>query len=209
MKWLQSIWRDTSGDALVEAAILFPIIIMIFAGLVILSMYLPVRASLQRATQYTATALATETSDTWWRHNDSSLEYKTDSIVGNVYTSLFQPILPGANERAHTIISKIESNSLVKLPGKLNSDDVSCVVVNYIIYQEIVVTATRRIPVPVDLSLVRFPKELKITVTSVAVVQNAEEFVRNVDIIVDVLGYFKLDVKKIGELFSSVRKVFG
>lgn len=51
MKKAKDLWRDDRGDAVVEATILFPIIIMIFAGLVLLSMYLPTRANLQRATQ--------------------------------------------------------------------------------------------------------------------------------------------------------------
>ena len=75
MKHLNRLWRDTRGDAVVEATILFPIIIMIFAGLVLLAMYLPTRAALQRATQYAATAIATERSDTWLRHDPDALAY--------------------------------------------------------------------------------------------------------------------------------------
>ena len=75
LKTMKALWRDDKGDAVVEATILFPIIIMIFAGLVLLSMYLPTRANLQRATQYAATAMATERSDTWLRHDPKNLEY--------------------------------------------------------------------------------------------------------------------------------------
>ena len=52
--------RDTRGYAVVEATILFPIMMMIFAGLMLLAVYLPNRAVLQRATQYAATAMATK-----------------------------------------------------------------------------------------------------------------------------------------------------
>ena len=54
---------DERGGVIVEATILFPIMIMVFAGLVLLSMYLPTRAQLQRATQYVATGMATARSD--------------------------------------------------------------------------------------------------------------------------------------------------
>ena len=51
--------EDTRGDAVVEAAMLFPIIILICAALVLLSIYMPLRAAMQRSTQYAATAIAT------------------------------------------------------------------------------------------------------------------------------------------------------
>lgn len=50
---------------------------------------------------------------------------------------------------------------------------------------------TRTIPMPVDLSFVKFPKEIPITVTSTAVVQNGDEFVRNIDLIADFIGYLE------------------
>ena len=40
------LWRDTEGYAVVEATFLFPIMIMIFAGVVLLAAYLPLRSSL-------------------------------------------------------------------------------------------------------------------------------------------------------------------
>ncbi len=72
---LRVLWKDERGDAVVEATILFPIIMMIFAGLMLLAMYLPTRALLQRATQYTATALATERSGRWLRCNPETGDY--------------------------------------------------------------------------------------------------------------------------------------
>ena len=66
---------------------------------------------------------------------------------------------------------------------------VECGVRNYIVYKEIYVTATKSIQSPVDLSFVGFPKMLHMTVTSTAVVQNGDEFVRNMDIAVDFAQY--------------------
>ena len=102
MKHLNCLWRDTRGDAVVEATILFPIIIMIFAGLVLLAMYLPTRAALQRATQYAATAIATERSDTWLRHDPDALEYywiHDKDELGNVYGSVLGSLT--GNNRDH------------------------------------------------------------------------------------------------------------
>ena len=51
MKLQSDFIEDTRGDAVVEATILFPIIMMIFAGLMLLAVYLPVRMTLQHNTQ--------------------------------------------------------------------------------------------------------------------------------------------------------------
>ncbi|MBR2131662.1 MAG: pilus assembly protein [Oscillospiraceae bacterium] len=190
MKQYKHLWEDTRGYAVVEATILFPIIFMIFAGLVLLAMYLPTRMVLQQATQYAANAMATEQSDTWLDFNEQQMEYQWETnrvFLPNVYVALFQSFFKGnAQEQAETIVTKIEENGLVAHVGELT---VECEVVNYIIYKEIIVTATRTIPMPVDLSFVKFPTEIPITVTSVAVVQNGDEFVRNIDLAAEFLVY--------------------
>ena len=204
-------WRDTRGDAVVEATFLFPVIIMVFAGLVLLAMYLPTRAALQRATQYAATAIATERSDTWLRYDTDEMKYVwvTDkSELGGVYGSLLRAI--GGNSRddgenARTIVTTLDERGVLNTPGELT---VEYGVVNYVIYKEIVVTATRTVPIPVDLSFVRFPREIPITVTSTAVVQNGDEFVRNMDLAADIITFIA-DETGISGVFQKAGEVCG
>ena len=210
MKKIKDFWNDTRGDSIVvEATILFPIIIMIFAGLVLLSVYLPVRASLQHATQRAAIALATERSDTWLFYDEyNSSYYFAGSInyLDNVYVALFRSILPGRgnNEaRAEQIVHHIDENSPGFNPGTLI---VEYEFVNLIVYREVSVTATRVMPVPVDLSFVGFPNTISITATSTAVVQDGSGFVRNMDLAVDV-AYFITDSNPISKLFSNVTDI--
>jgi len=180
--------KDTNGDAVVEAAILFPIIIMIFAALVLLAVYLPTRAALQRATQYAATALAVEKSDTWLFFDEKSMSYSWEnnkSSLKNVYAALFSDGIDVA-AKGEKIVTGIEGRSLSSKAGVLS---VNCHVVNKLIYKEIFVTATREFKSPVDLSFIQFPETVKITVSSTAVVQNGDEFVRNMDIAADFVEY--------------------
>ena len=196
---------------MVEATILFPIIIMIFAGLVLLSMYLPTRANLQRATQYAATAMATERSDTWLRHDPKNLEYYWENSrddLGNVYMALFRSL--GGNARddednAEQTVINMEQKGVLKPTGELT---VEYGIVNYIIYKEIVVPATRTITMPVDLSFVMFPNEIDITVTSTAVVQNGDEFVRNMDLAADFMVYIA-EKYELEETFDAVKELCG
>lgn len=190
MKRHCSLLRDQGGYAVVEATILFPIMMMIFAGLVLLAMYLPIRAALQRETQYAATVLATESSDTWLQFDTSAMEYtwlKNLPPEKNVYAALISSFFKGdAGTEAEAIVEHMEGDGLFRRAGDLT---VECEIVNYVIYKEIIVTATRAIPVPVNLSFVHFPTEIPITVSSTAVVQNGDEFVRNIDIAKDFLSY--------------------
>lgn len=192
MKRCKHYWRDTRGYAVVEATILFPIIMMIFAGLVLLAIYLPNRAVLQRATQYAATAMATESSDTWIYFDERNMEYKWYSSrhqPPNVYKALFQAVFgKDVQSKGETIVKSLDNQSLALRRGDLT---VECKVNSFVIYKEISVTATRTISMPVDLSFVKFPKEIPITVTSTAVVQNGDEFVRNIDLVADFVGYLK------------------
>ena len=197
--------KDTYGDAVVEATILFPIMIMIFAGLVLLSAYIPARAALQRATQYAATALATEHSDTWLFYDVGASKYYWENdkdLLGNVYAPMFSSI-DNVEGRAEEIVNNINSRSPGLKAGELL---VEACVNDRIIYKEIAVTAKCTFTSPVDLSIVGFPREVDITVASTAVVQNGDEFVRNVDLALEFLGYIseKFGLSDIGDAIGSL-----
>lgn len=208
MKSLYQLWRDSRGDAVVEAAMLFPIMILICAALVLLSIYMPLRAAMQRSTQYAATAIATERSDTWLRHDPDSLSYSwiTDKReLGNVYSSLIGALV-GNNrddaDNAETIVRNIEQKNIQKPSSDLT---VEYGVVNYIVYKEIVVTASRSVPVPLNLTMFGIPRRIELTVTSIAVVQNGDEFIRNMDLAVEIMD----DLFDLSETFSDLTKICG
>jgi len=176
--------KDIRGDAVVEATILFPVMVMVFAALVVLSVYLPTRAVLQRATQYAATAIAAEMSDTWLFHNDNDVDFyraarKRD--LRNVYVDLFS-VADDVHARGDKIVRYLEGNSISSKAGEIK---VECHVFNRFIYKEVIVTATREYKVPDGLRFILPANTVPITVTSVAVVVNGDEFIRNMDIAAD------------------------
>lgn len=206
MKRLRALMADTRGDAAVEAAFLFPIIIMICAALVLLSIYLPLRAAMQRSTQFAATAIATERSDTWLRFDPDTLSYhwlESRRELGSVYGSLIGAFT-GNNrddeDNARQAVINMEKKNIVKPKNDLT---VEYSVVNYIIYKEIVVSATRTIPLPVNLTFVGMPKEMRLSVTSTAVVVNGDEFIRNMDLAVDVMDA----LFNVREIFSGLGRI--
>ena len=180
--FIKEIIGNTSGDAVVEATILFPIMIMIFAGLVLLSIYLPAQAVLQRATQYASVAIATEQSDTWLFYNEGAMAYfhKTNrEQLENVYVAFFKTDNSELQEKAEIIVTNIENRSISSKAGEL---EVTADVNNSILFNEVVITATRTYTIPVDLSFIGFPDTISVTATSSAIIQDAEEFVRSIDI---------------------------
>src|SRR5690606_3579446 len=134
------------------------------------------------------------------------------SELDNVYASVINT-MSKANEdsKAEAIVKKIEEDSISITSGNV---EVEYRVVNYNLYKQIVVTTTRRIPVPVNLSFIGFPDEIPIEVTSTADVQNGDEFIRNMDIAVDFVAYldekYELsDMINKNEIFKSIKEMNG
>ena len=126
MKQIRTFARDQRGDAVVEATVLFPIIILICVALVLLSIYLPMRAAMQRSTQLAATAIATQRSDTWLRFDPDTLKYewlKDRSQLSNVYASLIGALKGGKGDEADAAeqaVMNMENKNIQKPSAHLN-----------------------------------------------------------------------------------------
>ena len=187
---------------MVEATILFPVMTMIFAALVLLAIYLPAQAVLQRATQYAATAIATEISDTWLFYDENTMSYyrETDkNKLENVYVDLFSSSAD-IQVKGEDITISAESSCVSSKAGKLT---VECIDDSRILYREIVITASREYPMPVNLSFIGFPNTITVTAASTAVALNAEEFVRTIDIASDFTGFIT-DRYKLHDVEDSI-----
>ena len=185
--------ESSDGFAVVEAVIVFPVMLMVFLGLIMLSIYLPQRAMLQRATQMAATAIATEMGDPWIYYDQDKLSYERytrTKDLPNVYDSLFRPNTSAFANRAVGLAQRMDEVENIPLisSGELT---VSCSVVNYLVYREVAVTSTRSIKVPVDFSVVKFPKTVELTVTAKATVKDGDDFVRNVDLGLTFVAWLK------------------
>ena len=188
MKKTREFWHDTRADSLVvEATILFPIIIMIFAALVLLSMYLPQRAKLQEAAQVAAVTIATERSDTWVAFDDHANYSRKDGLP-NVYVAAVRNAFFNRSADEAKVTAIVRNNAakgFVSISGDIIVD---YDVINYVIYQEVVVTARQSIPMrQFGLSFIGFPDEMVIVQEARAVVQNGDEFVRNINIAKDMV----------------------
>ena len=196
--------KSQRADAVVKAAILFPIMIMIFAALVMLAIYLPTKGALQYATQYAATALASPKSDTWLGYDHENMNYywvERKSGLRPVHVTFFSGI-GNIESIAEEIVTHAESRSISSKSGRL---EVSAGTMNRVMYREVVVTATRTFTVPVNLSFIRFPETIAVTATSTAVVQDGDEFVRTIDMATDFVTFIaeKYELTNIADIITS------
>ncbi len=213
MKYLNKIFKDEYGGAIIEATFVFPIMMLIIMGLVLLSIYLPIKGILQYATQTAANAMSIELSDTWVRFDDDTKKYiviSNDELKaeGSVYTTALRTVFANKNEpknRAETIVNDLYDSSIALKIGE--PVDVNVEMLNAVIYKEITVTAEKTIPIMINLSFVGFPSELNIKSSSTSVVQNGDEMIRNLDIVKDVV--IVADEKyNISEKFEGIKKMF-
>ena len=152
--------------------------------------------------EYAAEGIATARSDTWVAFETDGYKWRNDAR--NVYAVLFGS---ADDADAELVVQKSTANGLMLRQGDMS---VTCQINNYIIYQEVVVTAVDTVHVPIDLSFVKFPNTIDLTTSSTAVVQNGDEFVRNMDIAADFVKY--LDQRfgiSTSEAFVRVKEVIG
>ena len=208
--------NDTRGDAVVEATILFPIMLMIFAAMVMLSMYLPQSAVLQRAVQYAAESLALERSDVGYRFNEDSMSVEWDynlhnSVIGHFtgtnkvtnspWYRMFGWFFEGSGDwedRAKIIIDKVVGASVTMTNAPIN---VTVDVRKTVLYSEIEVKAIQEIPIPIDFSFIGFPKIIKVEKTALYMIPDGDTYIRNVD---DVFLYAESAVRA-GDVVNDLK----
>ena len=184
---------DTRGDGLiVEATFIFPIMIMFLAAIVLMSIYLPQRSLMQEAAQIAAVAVATDRSDTWITFDAHGNRIPLAGRPDNVYIVAFRGRSAIENQWSDRVQEMVENHIASGIGITPNSDiAVNLHVINYFIYQSVTVTVTQTISVPINLSFIGFPREVVLIQEARAVVPNGAEFVRNIDIAMDLMDWVR------------------
>ncbi len=79
---------------------------------------------------------------------------------------------------------------------------------NYIFYKTIEATATQTVKPPINLTWVGGPEEMTIEVTGEIVINDGDDFIRNVDFAIDMLADTKMG-KFIQGIGGKVREIYG
>jgi len=193
MKTLIRVTQDTKAYVVIESAIILPIYIFAIFGIIVVALYLPERAVLQRATQTAASSIAIQESDAWLRINENTGQLEFVPEKGNVYVNFVRSLVWTRNRRntmetqAISIVENLSQNQLLLLG--VGDIDVTIQTRNWVVYQEIKVTASRTMEIPVRFPFINMPLYIPMTYSSTAVVNNSAEFVRTIDMLVDLFRF--------------------
>ena len=208
---LKRIQYDEAGDAVVEATILFPIIIMIFFAFILLAMYLPTSVALQRSVQKAALIASAHRSDLGYTYeisNNSAGVNWEGFKQENVYTYMGR----GFNkeiEIAEKIVKKYAADALyegqdLRISVKEDIND----------KRYLIITAEQTLIMPFDFPFLPISNKIELKKSARVMNRDADEFIRNMDIVYDLvikktdkiketLG----DMSKFLDVFNEVKKL--
>lgn len=217
----KKLYKNESGMAIVEATILLPVCIIMVVAIYYASIFMCQKANLQANLQNTLIYYKNVDSDTYVTLNTDNITYtlgeNTVDADGNGYGTP-KPLFPYRFFGFKVEKSKFEA-FFRSMCGYMFFDtgsnvELSVTPTNYVIYKTITATATQTVKPAVSLRLIGLSDEFTIKATGKVVVTNGDDFIRNVDLVIDLVEDTKFGelVKNIGtkagELYQSFKKKF-
>lgn len=179
---MESFKLNHKGYAVVEATICFPLVIGLFTALILLSLYLPQKSLLQYAAQKTANTIAVDLSDTWVTLPEGSTTLSR--ILVDEIMEKREEFSLDDRQKAENLLLTLGYNSL---SWEIEKISVDCRVLEDIFGKDVQVTVYANYVTPVDLSWLGFSRIIPLTISANAVVNDGDDFVRQMDFFVDLV----------------------
>lgn len=193
--------RSEKANTLIENVIILPLIIIVIYFMILASFVIHDRSTLdaaaKRGTIYAARCISDPNYPMILRqsgHQSGMLDtnvtqWTADSFdcVGDNIKPYRYLVMNTADIRDATVneISNIVQHT--KIPWRdIETEDIAVKIDNKIIYQNVEVSITARYPLPKIFGNFGLPTEFHYTVTAATAVNDPDEFIRNVDLVVDV-----------------------
>ena len=209
---IKRICVDESGDAVVEAAILFPIIIMIFFAFILLAIYLPTSAALQRSLEKAANIVSARHSDLGYTYdvsNDKAGVSDDRLRQENVYAYMTRGYAE-EQEIAQRIVEKYVTDALyvgkdLHMSVRQDPND----------KRYILISAEQTLVLPFDFPFLPVSNEIPLKRSVRVMSRDADEFIRSMDIVYDlVIKKAKAvketmgDISNFMNVFNKVKSLF-
>jgi hypothetical protein len=183
-KALKQILKNESGDAVVEATFLFPIIIMTFIAFILLAMYLPTYASMHRCVQKAAVIASAQRSDLGYVYdtvnNSAGIDFnilKSQNVYAYMMRGFDKELETGNAVAEKYSVETFFSGNNFSVNSTRDSND----------GRYITITAEQTMKMPFDFPLLHISNEFQVKVSARAMVRDADEFIRNTDIVSDLV----------------------
>ena len=221
--------RDNeAGDIIVEATMIFPIVILSVLALFFASLFMAQKANLQANLQNSLLYFKNTETDTFVSPLEHVQYRREDGIygaVGNTYNPPGEGEVDGGRMFPYRFLgmrfdeAKFREyffdscGNMFFYDGTNVSLDVSTT--NWVIYKKISATATQTMTIPIDTRIIGIDPEIEITATAEVVVMDGDNFVRSADMVVymyqksDLKDYIEPIISKGVEFYNKFKEIFG
>ncbi|MBQ8604763.1 MAG: pilus assembly protein [Oscillospiraceae bacterium] len=212
--------KNEYGAVEVEATLILPMIIMIVILALYISLFICQRAILQANLETAAMYYRNSLTDSFVYVTDTMSIYDegdTENRKGSKYTAS-RPLNPyrGMFGNAKQVANFedffwSEANNLVDRDNM----EITCIYKNYVIYEQIDVSATQKFEIPIDLSYIGIGDSMEITASARVIAADHDGFINNVDYVIDILEKTGVTQKieniasKVGEVYEKFKTLVG
>ena len=209
---MQRFRKSEQGTAMIEATLMLPFCMIMIIGVLYAALYLCQKANIQANLETALLYYKGAESDTYVEaktkmdYDGSGLE-AVGSNFGTVrYLNPYRFFFMNFKENNYKSFFK-------SICGHMFFDSGENVTItaqrhNYVFYKSIEATATQTVKPPINLTMVGGPEEMTIEVTGKVVINDGDDFIRNVDFAIDLLAD-----TKVGEIAQNIgqkaRDIYG
>lgn len=209
---MQTFRKSEQGTAMVEATLMLPFCMIMIVGVLYAALYLCQKANIQSNLETALLYYKAAESDTYVE-SKSQMEYSGNGLeavgsnFGEIrYLNPYRFFFMDFKESDYKSFFKSICGHMFFDMGENVS--ITARKHNYVFYKSIEATATQTVKPPIDLSWVGGPKEMKIEVTGEIVINDGDDFIRNVDFAIDMLADTKLG-KLVQGIGQKTKEIYG
>jgi len=221
--------RDNeAGDIIVEATMIFPIVILSVLALFFASLFMAQKANLQANLQNALIYFKASETDTFVSPLEHVQYNRNDGrygAVGNIYDPPGEGQVDGARMFPYRFLGMrfnetkfreyfFEScGNMFFYDGTNVTLDVQTT--NWVIYKKISATATQTMTIPIDTRIIGIDPDIEISATAEVVVMDGDNFVRSADMVVymyqksELKDYIEPIISKGVEFYNKFKEIFG
>lgn len=183
-RFMRGFMNDQRGMVIVEAAFVFPFVILITVCLYFTAIYMAQAANMQAAIEMAVVRQGYSISD-------------TNLVLLDSGDTAFQPKLSEPYRRfflknrvsEDTIKNKAHAIAAVAFLSGADKFTVEIKIQNYVVYQKLTASAVQTLHPPINLSFLGVPSEIHLQSSAAYVVNDPDEFCRTTDIAFDVAAF--------------------
>ncbi|MCM1543537.1 MAG: hypothetical protein NC121_20110 [Blautia sp.] len=211
---MQAFRKSERGTAMVEATLMLPFCTIMIVGVFYAALYLCQKANIQSDLEIALIYYKAAESDTYveaksrMEYNGSGLEAVGSNYGTARYLNPYRFFFMKFKENDYKSFFRSICGHMFFDTGE--NVEITARKHNYVFYKTIEATVTQTVRPPINLSMVGGPEEMTIEVTGEIVINDGDDFIRNVDFAIDMLADTKMGkfIQGIGQKAKGIYDKF-